>query len=49
MLAFALVTRRRFGWAAAALAAAILLKQFAVVALPFIALMLLRETRRATS
>jgi hypothetical protein len=43
VLAFALVTRRRFGWAAAALAAAILLKQFALVALPFIALMLLRE------
>jgi Glycosyltransferase family 87 len=43
VLAFGLVTRRRFGWAAAALAAAILLKQFALVALPFIALMLLRE------
>jgi hypothetical protein len=43
VLAFALVTRRRFGWAAAALGVAILLKQFALVALPFIALMLLRE------
>jgi hypothetical protein len=43
VLAFALFTRRRFAWAAAALAAAILLKQFALVALPFIALMLLRE------
>jgi hypothetical protein len=43
VLAFALVTRRRFGWAAAALAGAILLKQFAVVALPFIALMIPRE------
>jgi Glycosyltransferase family 87 len=43
VLAFALVTRRRYGWAAAALAAAILLKQFALVALPFIVLMLLRE------
>jgi hypothetical protein len=43
VLAFALVTRRRFGWAAAALAAAILMKQFAVVALPFIALMVPRE------
>ncbi len=29
VLAFALVTRRRYGWAAAALAGAILLKQFA--------------------
>jgi hypothetical protein len=43
VLAFALVTRRRFGWAAAALGVAILLKQFALVALPFIALMLLRD------
>ena len=43
VVAFALVTRRRFGWAAAALAGAILLKQFALVALPFIALMLLKE------
>ena len=40
VLAFALVTRRRFGWAAASLAAAVLLKQFALVALPFLALML---------
>ena len=43
VLAFALVTRRRFGWAAAALAGAILLKQFAIVALPFMALMIPRE------
>ena len=43
VLAFALVTRRRFGWAAAALAGAILMKQFAVVALPFLALMIPRE------
>ena len=43
VLAFALVTRRRFAWAAAALAGAILLKQFAVVALPFIFLMVPRE------
>ena len=43
VLAFALVTRRRFGWAAAALAGAILLKQFAIVALPFIVLMVPRE------
>jgi hypothetical protein len=39
VLAFALASRRRFGWAAASLAAAILLKQFALVALPFFALM----------
>ncbi len=43
VLAFALVTRRRYGWAAAALAAAILLKQFAVVALPFLALLMIRQ------
>ena len=43
VLAFALVTRRRFAWAAAALAGAILLKQFAIVALPFLALMVPRE------
>jgi hypothetical protein len=43
VVAFALVTRRRFGWAAAALAGAILLKQFAVVALPFLALLMLKE------
>jgi heme/copper-type cytochrome/quinol oxidase subunit 4 len=40
VLAFALVTRRRFGWAAASLAAAVLLKQFALVAAPFLGLML---------
>ena len=43
VLAFALVTRRRYAWAAAALAGAILLKQFAIVALPFMALMVPRE------
>jgi len=43
VLAFALVTRRRFAWAAAALAGAILLKQFAVVAVPFMALMIPRQ------
>ena len=43
VLAFALVTRRRLAWAAAALAGAVLLKQFAVVAVPFLALMILRE------
>jgi len=40
VLAFALVTRRRLGWAAACLAGAVLLKQFAIVALPFLAVML---------
>jgi hypothetical protein len=38
VLAFALVSRRRLGWAAAAIAAAVLLKQFALVAVPFLAL-----------
>ncbi len=53
VLSFALVTRARYGWAAASLAGAVLLKQFAVVALPFIALMLVKrgadraELRRA--
>jgi hypothetical protein len=53
VLAFALVTRRRFAWAAACLAGAILLKQFAIVAAPFLALMLVHagasrhELRRA--
>jgi Glycosyltransferase family 87 len=42
VLAFALVTRRRFAWAAAALAGAVLLKQFALVAAPFLALMLIK-------
>jgi len=40
LLAFALVTRERYRWAAASLAAAVLLKQFAVVAIPFVALMM---------
>jgi hypothetical protein len=43
VLAFALVTRRRFVWAAAALAGAVLMKQFAVAAVPFMALMIDRE------
>jgi len=43
VLSFALLTRRRFAWGAALLAGAILLKQFAVVALPFMALMVPRE------
>jgi Glycosyltransferase family 87 len=43
VLAFALVTRRRFAWAAAVLAGAILLKQFAIVAVPFLALTVPRE------
>ena len=43
ILAFALVTRGRYRWAAAALAGAVLLKQFAVVAIPFLALMLVKR------
>jgi uncharacterized membrane protein len=43
VLAFALVTRSRLGWAAASLAAAVLLKQFALVALPFLALMAIKS------
>lgn len=54
ILAFALATRGRARWAAAALAGAVLLKQFAVVAIPFLAIMLLKggiarsELKRAT-
>jgi hypothetical protein len=40
VLAFALVTRRSFVGAAAALAVAVLLKQFALAAVPFVAVML---------
>lgn len=40
VLAFALVSRRRFGWAAASLAGAVLLKQFALVATPFLGVMI---------
>jgi len=46
VLAFALALRRRYLWAAAALAAALLLKQFALVALPFLALVVLQEGGR---
>jgi hypothetical protein len=38
VLAFGLVARRRLGWAAVALGSAILIKQFAIVALPFLAI-----------
>jgi Glycosyltransferase family 87 len=41
--AFALFTRERYSWAAASLAGAVLLKQFALVALPFLALMMVRR------
>jgi hypothetical protein len=49
VLAFALLTRGRFVWAAATLGAAVALKQFALVALPFFAVMLLtlRAPRQA--
>ena len=43
ILAFALATRGRFRWAAAVIAAAVLFKQFAVVAVPFLALMALKQ------
>jgi hypothetical protein len=43
ILAFALASRSRFRWAAAVLAAAVLFKQFAVVAIPFLALMAVKQ------
>jgi hypothetical protein len=43
ILAFALATRGRLRWAAVALAAAVLFKQFAVVAIPFLALMAVKQ------
>jgi len=46
VLAFALVARRRLFWAAAALAAAVVLKQFALVALPFLGLAALQRHER---
>jgi hypothetical protein len=49
VLAFALVTRSRYVWAAVLLGLAIVLKQFALVALPFVAAMLLvRRVPRET-
>jgi len=49
VLAFALVTRRKFAWAAAAIAGAVLLKQFAIVAVPFLALMIPRDEWKRAS
>jgi hypothetical protein len=54
VLAFALLSRRRLVWAALMLALAVALKQFALVAVPFFALMLLaqkptRDTLRAAA
>jgi hypothetical protein len=46
VLAFALLARRRYVWAAVLLAAAVLLKQFALVAVPFFALVLLARAAR---
>lgn len=46
LLAFALTARRRAGWAGALLGGAILAKQFALVAVPFIAVMLLTHLGR---
>jgi hypothetical protein len=43
LLAFALATRGRFRWAAVSLATAVLFKQFAVVAIPFLALMAVKQ------
>jgi hypothetical protein len=43
LLAFALATRGRFRWAAVTLAVAVLFKQFAVVAIPFLALMAVKQ------
>ena len=43
VLSFALMSRRRWGWAGAALAGAVLMKQFAVVAAPFLALMIVAQ------
>jgi Glycosyltransferase family 87 len=43
ILAFALASRSRWRWAAAVLAAAVLFKQFAVVAIPFLALMMVKQ------
>jgi uncharacterized membrane protein len=43
LLSFAMFTRRRYGWSAASMAAAVLLKQFAIVAVPFLAVMLLKQ------
>jgi hypothetical protein len=40
---FALFTRERYAWSAASLAGAVLLKQFAVVAVPFLALMMVHR------
>lgn len=49
VVAFALAARSRWVWAAVLLAAAVLLKQFALVALPFLAVMLVvRDGSRAT-
>ncbi len=46
VLAFALLARSRLLWAAGLLAAAVLLKQFALVAVPFFAVMLLQQRVR---
>ena len=43
ILAFALADRGRYRWSAASLAGAVLLKQFAVVAIPFLALMFVKR------
>ena len=47
VLSFALAARRYPGWSGAAIGAAILTKQFALVAVPFLAVMLLLHSRSA--
>ena len=47
VLAFALAARQRPGWSGATLGAAVLTKQFALVAAPFLAVMLLMQSRSA--
>jgi 4-amino-4-deoxy-L-arabinose transferase-like glycosyltransferase len=47
VLSFALAARRHPGWSGTALGAAILTKQFALVAVPFLAVMLLLQSRQA--
>jgi Glycosyltransferase family 87 len=49
VLAFGLLSRSRFLWAAGFLAAAVLLKQFALVAVPFFAVMLLQRRANRTA
>jgi hypothetical protein len=49
VLAFAAAMRRRWLWCAAAIAVAVLLKQFALFAIPFLALLVWRRSERGGS